>query len=225
VETLVLSHPNADHLNGLLYIADHFHVDQLWTNGETAETAGYDCLMETARKEAIRVPAYPELRRAVDPAEPMVEILYPPIGFLEQRFNKDWRRDENNNSLVLKITYDDISFLFPGDIGGPAETELIETAGERLRSTVLIAPHHGSRTSSSRAFLEAVDPEIIVISAGWKNRFHFPHPSVMKRYKEIGARIYRTDLNGAIWMETDGRNLVVSPTITEAKGNGMASGR
>jgi competence protein ComEC len=213
VETLVLSHPNADHLNGLLYIADHFHVDQLWTSGETAETAGFDCLMETARREAIRVPAYPDLRRSVDPAEPMVEILYPPIGFLERRLREDWRKDENNNSLVLKITYGDISFLFPGDIGKPAETELIKTAGARLRSTVLIAPHHGSRTSSSRVFLEAVDPEVIVISAGWKNRFHFPHPSVIKRYREIGARIYRTDLHGAIRMVTDGQGLLVEPTL------------
>jgi competence protein ComEC len=130
---------------------------------------------------------------------------------MEKQSVDAWRTDENNNSLVLKITQGDVSFLFPGDIGEASEKELIELAGDRLASTVLIAPHHGSRTSSSRAFLEAVDPEAIVISVGWKNRFHFPHPSVIKRYREIGARIYRTDLDGAIQMSTDGEELVVKP--------------
>jgi len=225
VDTLVLSHPNADHLNGLLYIADHFHVKKFWTNGEPADTTGYRRLMETSRNQGIYAPSYPDLRQTVDPKDPVIDVLYPPVGFLEKRAVDAWRADENNNSMVLKITRGGVSFLFPGDIGADAERELIQIAGDRLESTVLIAPHHGSKTSSSRAFLEAVNPEVIVISAGWKNRFHFPHPSVMKRYKEIGARIYRTDLDGAIRMETDGRELVVAPTLAGAQRDGVSDGR
>ncbi len=213
VETLVLSHPNADHLNGLIYIADHFHVKQLWSNGEPVDTAGYRHLMAAAAKAVIQVSAYPDLRGAVDPNEPAVEIFYPPVNFMDKRSIDGWRTDENNNSLVLKITHGDVSFLFPGDIGRQAERELIKIAGRRLASTVLIAPHHGSKTSSSQAFLEAVNPEVIMISAGWKNRFQFPHPSVIKRYEEIGARIYRTDLHGAIQMRTDGKQLMVEPFL------------
>ena len=225
VDTLVLSHPNADHLNGLLYIADHFHVKKFWTNGEPTDTTGYRCLMETCQREAIQASPYRNLRQDIDPKAPKIEILYPPAGFMERRSIDAWRMDENNNSLVLRITHGDVSFLFPGDIGRRAERELIQIAGDRLASTVLIAPHHGSRTSSSQAFLEAVDPEVIVISAGWKNRFHFPHPSVMKRYGDIGARIYRTDLDGAIRMETDGRDLVVAPTLAGAQRDGVSDGR
>ncbi len=225
VDTLVLTHPNADHLNGLIYVADHFHVKDLWTNGERADTTGYRCLMETCQRKTIQAFSYRNLRQHIDPKEPQIDILYPPVGFMEKRPVDAWRTDENNNSLVLKITQGDVSFLFPGDIGEASEKELVELAGDRLASTVLVAPHHGSRTSSSRAFLQTVNPEVIVISAGWKNRFHFPHPSVMKRYKEIGARIYRTDLDGAIRMETDGRNLAVAPTLAGAKQAVIVDGR
>lgn len=212
VDTLVLSHPNSDHLNGLLYIADHFNVSSLWTNGEPADTDGYRLLMETAQRKAIKALPYSDIQRSIALDKARIDILYPPADFMARRDVDAWRKDENNNSIVVKITCGDVSFLFPGDLGRRAERELIEIAGDQIKSDVLVAPHHGSNTSSSQAFLEAVDPDVIVISVGWKNRFNFPHESVLERYRQTRARIYRTDLHGAIQMKTEGHNLYVTPT-------------
>ena len=141
-----------------------------------------------------------------------LDIFYPPVDFINKREQERWR-NLNNNSLVLKASFGTKSFLFPGDIKARAEYELVSIAGDRLKSTVLLAPHHGSKTSSTKAFLEKVDPRIVIISSGWKSRFGFPHPSVVEKYNEQGCRILGTALNGAITMSTDGQTLKVRPTI------------
>jgi competence protein ComEC len=102
-----------------------------------------------------------------------------------------------------------ISFLFPGDIMAEAENELVHLAGNSLSSTVLIAPHHGSKTSSSQAFLNTVDPKVVIISSGRNNRFKFPHFVTLKRYENQGYTIWRTDISGAICLSTDGRHLAI----------------
>ena len=113
--------------------------------------------------------------------------------------------------MVVKATFGKVSFLFPGDITSEAEKELVKLAGDELGCDVLLAPHHGSRSSSSQLFINRVQPKITVISAGWKNRFRFPHPSVLAAYQENGCRIFRTDLNGAIVITADGKHLTVKP--------------
>ena len=102
--------------------------------------------------------------------------------------------------------------LTPGDIKTRAEYELVSTAGDKLKSTVLLVPHHGSKTSSSDWFVETVKPAVVVISSGWRSRFGFPHPSVLKRYEKIGCRVLGTARNGAVSMSTDGRTLTIRPT-------------
>ncbi len=94
-----------------------------------------------------------------------------------------------------------------------AEKELVRIASGDLKSSVLLAPHHGSRTSSTDLFLDRVDPGIVVISAGWKNRFRMPHESVLKRYEARGCRVYRTDLHGALLLVSDGQGIRVEPTL------------
>ena len=121
------------------------------------------------------------------------------------------------HSIVIKTDFGKYSFLLPGDIMKSAENELVSMAGENLASTVLIAPHHGSRSSNTDLFLDKVNPEYIIISSSWKNRFHFPHPSVLKRYAGFGCKIFRTDINGAITMATDGQSLEIRPYITGSK--------
>jgi competence protein ComEC len=92
-----------------------------------------------------------------------------------------------------------------------AEKELVELAGTELACDVMLVPHHGSRSSSSQSFLAAAQPAIAVISAGWKNRFRFPHTTVLDAYQKNGCRILRTDRNGAILIKTDGNRLILKP--------------
>jgi len=206
VDTLVLTHPNSDHLNGLLYIADRFSVGEIWTNGEGAATSGYRRFMQIVNKQNIAMPAYADLPVEVDIGGARVARLYPPQDFLDRSRTEAWRRT-NNNSLVLRVALDEVAFLFAGDIMRPAEGELVRLAGDRLQSSILFVPHHGSRTSSSAVFLKAVTPEVAVISAGWKNRFRFPSKTVLRRLEKIGCRVYRTDSDGAITFSTRGKKL------------------
>ncbi len=211
VDTLVLSHPNSDHLNGLLYIAGHFNVKNVWTNGEPADTAGYKRFMEIIRDETINMPEFSRLERSREINGVTLEILYPRQGYLKKGETRK-KNDSNNNSLVLKAGFGITSFLFPGDIMASGERKLIKLSEHKLKSTVLVSPHHGSKTSSTKKFLDAVNPEVVVIPAGWKNRFGFPHPSVIKKYNERGYRIFRTDKHGAVEMTTDGESLLINTT-------------
>lgn len=214
VETLILTHPNSDHLNGLIYIAKHFNVHHIWSNGEPGNTSGYRQLMKTIRDENITHPMFRKLDRQVEVAGVKIEILNPPPGFLERRQAEPWR-DLNNNSLVARFTSGAISLLLCGDITAKAEKELVTREGDRLKSTVLLIPHHGSDSSSTPGFIDAVQPQIGIVSAGWQNRYHFPHPAVLKRYRQAKTRLLRTDQDGAIFLATDGLRLSISTAIAD----------
>ncbi|MDH4204855.1 MAG: DNA internalization-related competence protein ComEC/Rec2 [Desulfobacteraceae bacterium] len=216
VDTLVLSHANSDHLNGLIYIAENFHVKNVWTNHETANTFGYRLFVETIKKNNIQIPAYGKITGVHDINGVQIDVLYPPVDFIEKNRMETWR-NLDNNSLVLKVSFKGVSFLFPGDIKARAEYELVSTVGNKLKSAVLLAPHHGSKTSSTEPFLEKVKPEVVVISSRWKSRFGFPHPLVLKRYQAKGCRVFETAHNGAVSMRTDGRTLKIRPYITDNK--------
>lgn len=114
---------------------------------------------------------------------------------------------ENDQSCVLKITGSRHSFLLTGDIEQIAEDELVKQYGAKLFSTVLIAPHHGSKTSSSHEFLQQVQPEWVLIPAGYMNRFGFPHPQVLQRYRRMSLKSFSTGDYGAISARTNGAAL------------------
>jgi competence protein ComEC len=167
--------------------------------------------MRAAAEHGLAVPRFEDIPRLVTINNAQLEVLYPPIDFLGRRQADRWRGDENNNSLVTRVALGDVSVLIPGDIMRPAEKELIASAGERLKSTVLISPHHGSRTSSSGEFLDAVAPRAVLISCA--DRPGLPHSQTLDRYAVRGARVYRTDRNGAIHLTTDGRKYRIEPAV------------
>ncbi len=211
VHSLFLSHPNSDHLNGLIYIAGHFNVKKAMTNNESSPTMGYRLFVETLKKHGIDTPEYRTLERTTTEAGTKIEILYPTTDYLENTLYKK-RRNKNDNSLVLKVSYGEHAFLFPGDIMAMGERALVADAGENLKSTVLVSPHHGSASSSTPLLMEQVNPEIVVVSCGWMNRFNFPATSVLKRYENMGARVLRTDINGAIQIRTNGHEMQIRTT-------------
>ncbi|MDM8523707.1 DNA internalization-related competence protein ComEC/Rec2 [Desulfococcaceae bacterium HSG8] len=210
IDKIVLSHPDSDHMNGLLHIAGHFNVREIWTNNDISEKINSHEFMKILDENDIRQPGLDEILHARDIKGADIEVLYPPDDFVDHKKEDGWRKKSNNNSLVLRVTLGSLSFLFPGDIEAQAEKELVSMAGDRLKSTVLIAPHHGSKTSSSDEFLDAVSPEYVIISSGWNNRFQLPHQSVLDKYRARGYQIYRTDMQGAISISTDGESLSVS---------------
>ncbi len=212
VEILILSHPQTDHLNGLLFIARHFNVREVWMNQEPADTRPYREFLKILSERDVRVVGLKDLVRPRMINGVRFQVLYPPVDFLKRKAEDIWRTP-NNNSLVLKVSFQDVSFLVPGDIEAEAEKELISLARTTLKSNVLLVPHHGSGGSSTPEFLKCVAPDIGVISAGWKNRFGFPRQKTVKRYQAQGCRIFRTDRQGAITITTDGTHISVNPFL------------
>lgn len=191
IDYLVLSHAQRDHMDGLRFIAENFSVGEFWWNGvgELGELGGI------LREKGVPVITVNNLsaRRVVGGAT--VEALHP-TG--HESF------DSNNMCLVLRVGYGHTRFLFTGDIGSDAEGALMK---KDIRAEVLKAPHHGSRYSSSEEFLKAVGPSVVVVSAGRHNVFHFPHEQTLKRYKDAGFKVLRTDADGAVTLRTDGERV------------------
>ncbi|WAR45896.1 DNA internalization-related competence protein ComEC/Rec2 [Methylomonas rapida] len=133
------------------------------------------------------------------------------VGFNVLSPTVDGFASENDNSCVLKIGEVNASFLLTGDIEHDAEQWLVRRYGPELASTVMIAPHHGSKTSSHDNFLSQVDPELILIPAGYANRFGFPHPRVLQRYKDRHIQSLTTGEDGAITVKIAGESVQVEP--------------
>ncbi len=196
LDYIILSHPESDHLNGLIYILNNFKVHTFIKNADMRETEAYKTLMETCKKKNIRI--WEPSGRG--------ESLYlgeTTVIFLETA-DHDVSGDLNNNSLVFRISYKGFSMLFPGDILSAREKNLAGKNGKKLHSEILLSPHHGSSSSSTEIFLDKVMPKSVIISCGRNNRYKFPHPDVLKRYNDMGIHIFRTDRDGAVFISSDG---------------------
>jgi competence protein ComEC len=207
IDTLVLTHANSDHVNGMIFIADTFQVGSLWSASEAVSHPGYSELLRVCRERGVAQPPFADLARHHLFGPARMDVLHPGAGTARRR------SDENDNSIVLRVGIGDHAVLLPGDIMHAAEKGLVRSAGGRLRSTVLLAPHHGSRSSSSEEFLRAVAPETVLISCRKRPGSGAPHPSVLERYRALGARVWRTDRDGALQVATDGRRLAVTACL------------
>jgi len=210
VDILVLSHANSDHVNGMVYIAEHFHVKAIWANTEPEDSAGYRRFMDVLQEKSLFPADFKTFSRHHEINGVSLDIVNPPPDFMERRQLETWR-DINNNSLVVHAGFGNVTLLFPGDIKSGAEKEMVALYGDRLQSRVLVAPHHGSKSSNSDAFVEAIKPQIVIFTTGLNNRFNFPHPSVIKRYQDMGATLLNTATHGAVRICTDGTTLTITP--------------
>jgi len=217
VDYVVATHPHPDHAKGLGYILKDFRVRQFWDNGAEPLAPWYAMLRQTAMAQQVyrNVGLNGPAPATIDGVA--IELLHPTPTFQPrlQRRGRGENAGENNCSLVLKLTYGAVSFLFTGDIEQEAERFLLQR-GQALHATILKVPHHGSLTSSSTAFVRAVDPSVAVISVQRDNRFGHPHPLVIERYATLGTQILRTDAHGAITIRTDGQTLWIEPLIGQA---------
>jgi competence protein ComEC len=128
-----------------------------------------------------------------------LSFLNPPPGLAATR---------NDSSMVLRLSYGATPFLFTGDIEAQGERAMLERTSE-LGAWVIKVPHHGSQTSSTLAFIRAAHPRVAVISAGYLNRFNFPSPSVVQRYRDGQAQVFETDHDGAVVVDADGRSALL----------------
>jgi len=138
-----------------------------------------------------------------------IEFLNPP-GSGRGKKEEVTFTETNDGSMVMRMTYGDVSFLFPGDISATTEERMVADSRD-LRSQLLFVPHHGGRTSSTEGFLQRLHPQAAIISVGADNLFRLPHSDVLNRLNHQGVIIYRTDLHGAVTSSTDGLELSIYP--------------
>ncbi len=175
IDTLLISHDDNDHIGGAKSVLEGMSVESVLTSVPEKFTP-YQQIM---RCESGQTWIWEGVK---------FTVLSPAIFF----------ETDNNNSCVLKIETGHGAVLLTGDIEAMAESLLVENARKYLRANVLVAPHHGSKTSSSLAFLEAVKPEIILIPSGYRNQFHHPSKEILARYQQINAKFFTSANEGAL---------------------------
>ena len=201
LDLVVNTHPESDHLSGLLAVLERYRVERVLTPPVEAESALYVAWRATLQRSGTH-PVTGQSGMHIHTSDGVsLEILHPVENARYRRLN--------DYSLVLRVTLGHISFLLTGDITSEVERDLLERY-PALRAMVLKVPHHGSATSSSPAFLRAVQPRVAVLSVAADNALNLPADEVLQRYRETGIPLVRTDQAGTIEFTTDGEQLWMS---------------
>ncbi len=196
IDVAIATHAHADHIGGFEEIFTHKSVGELWYNGQPHTTATFDRFLDAIESSDT---GYEEPLRG-DRAELgalRLEVLHP------DRPAADYDGPLHDLNMVVRLTYGDTAVLLPGDAEAAVERELVE-AFDELAAQLLRVGHHGSRTSTTTAFLEAVSPEIAIYSAGSDNPYGHPHDEVIARLERFGTDVYGTDIHGTIVAVSDG---------------------
>ena len=196
LDTVVVTHGDPDHAGGVPAVLRRFGARAVWEGVPVPPHAGLGVIAD--RASAARA-TWRSLQAGDREIAGGVEIrvLHPPPPEWERQ------RVRNDDSIVLELRYGEVSIILPGDIGREAEALITPVLAQR-RITVVKAPHHGSATSSTEPFVDAVHPAAVVFSAGRSNRFGHPAPAVVSRYRARQALVFRTDEDGAVLLDTDG---------------------
>jgi competence protein ComEC len=202
LDVFVLSHPHTDHAGGAASVLHALHPSVFIDAGFPGAADSYRSTLDVARREHVRwLRAHPGDTLSIDGVA--LRLLAPDSAWTASL------ADPNLASVIVQVRYGQVSLLFMGDAEEPEEAWLLARDSSALRADVLKDAHHGSRTSSSESFLEAVQPRLALVSVGAGNSYGLPTPAIMRRLAAGGAQVLRTDRLGTIVARTDGRRVFV----------------
>ncbi|EJR15637.1 S-layer homology domain-containing protein [Bacillus paranthracis] len=199
IDYMIATHPDADHVGGLDEVLYAMNVKNVYAPKVSHTTQTFQDFLTAVANKGL----------TIKEAKSGVTL---PINGLNSQFLapvKEYGNDLNEWSAVLKVTHGSKSFLFTGDAESKSEKDMVATYGSGLKSDVLKPGHHGSKTSSSQPFLDAVKPSIAVISAGAGNRYGHPTQETLAKLNAMSVKVYRTDLNGTVIITSDSSNISV----------------
>ncbi|HEX5166699.1 MAG TPA: ComEC/Rec2 family competence protein [Thermomicrobiales bacterium] len=212
IDYVVATNPDQDHIGGLPALLDEFEVGA-WVD-PVVETTNqtYAALLEQVDQLGIE-PIRARRGGTLDMGPRLTaEILWP----VDPLMMDGSEESHNDNSIVIKLVDGDVSFLITGDIEAPAEEALVEEDDdEQLRADVMVVPHHGSNTSSTAEFLDAISPTVAIIPVGLDNQYGHPRDETLQRLRFRGIRVYRTDLDGTVEVRSNGDEYQVEVLGTE----------
>ena len=204
LDYIVISHFDYDHVGGILYIMQEIKVKNIIIGKQFENSQNYEKFVNLVQQKDIKVKIVEageniEIEKGLN-----LNVIWP------NSKSKISDNSINNNSLVFKMKYKKFSMLFTGDIEEVAEKEILKTYdAKNLESLVLKVPHHGSKTSSSQEFLEAVKPKIALMGVGKNNKFGHPSNITLEKFEKYGTKVYRTDQRGEITLKTDGNKIKI----------------
>jgi competence protein ComEC len=202
IDLLIASHPHTDHITGMDTIIDTYQPRAFVDIGIPHTTKAYEKLIRAIQKNSLNY--YQAIERKISLGLLIFHILPPANPSIEIS-------ELNNNSAVIRLDYGKVSFLFPGDIESERESQLLEEDKTQLNVDILKVPHHGSFDASSIAFIQAVSPDVAIISCGKDNPYGYPHQETLQTLKDNEIKTYRTDRQGTILVQTDGNSYQVFP--------------
>ena len=205
IDYLVLTHAHPDHFLGLHAVVRNFKIEEFWEAYSPQDNPHYENFKADFPSKVFLRRAYKGIQEKVNDVS--IDILHP------EKDNFIVQSAHNQQSVVLRIAYKSIAFLLTGDIGIGCEENIINS-GQVLKSRVLKSPHHGSQTSSSLPFLDAVSPEIVIIMVGRNNIYQLPHKEITHRYEQLNLQVYRTDIHGAVEIATDGEKVIIRTAVS-----------
>jgi len=201
IDMIIASHPDQDHIGGLPAVIEKFRISVFVEPGVESDNGTYEALIEIANEKDIEKILAKRGERIFLDEDIFIDILFP------DRDTVGW--ETNTASIVARLVYGDTSFLLTGDSPQRVEEYVASLDGDGLAASVLKLGHHGSRTSTSPFFLEAVSPQIAIISAGFDNRYGHPHKEVVDMLKEFEIPSLATYENGTVIIKSDGENIYI----------------
>lgn len=197
IKYVIGTHPHEDHIGGLDDVIDTFDIEKVIMPNITHNTKTFEDVLDSIMNKGLGITQAKSGDR-YDLGDAEMTILAP---------NKEKYKDLNDYSVVVRLKYGNTSFMFTGDAEKISEDEMIEVYGSSLKSDVLKLGHHGSTTSTTKRFLELVDPQVAVITVGKDNTYGHPHREILERVENEEIKIYRTDLDGTIVANSDGNTI------------------